>query len=235
MPKMRWPAGRNLRGHQKKACRRSRRNSIRPNRQSAKSKFFENNRRPHANRMAGITDQGSIMAMVIKPARTAADIRDATKLAWSFIALLKERYPERIQSLNDYLRDQRFEEMLANFRDHFNPPSGECVIARLDGSAVGIVMLKSVNASLCEMNRMYVAPEARGRGIGRALCQALISRALDLGYQEMRLGALDRHVEALPLYRSLGFMPDPDPPAHARDDPGVISLRMTLNPEATRT
>ena len=168
------------------------------------------------------------MGVVIEPARSDADIADVTKLAWAFVALLRQRYPERSQQLQDYLRRQRFEEMLADFQEHFMPPQGECMLARLDGSAVGIVMLKPVTATLCEMNRMYVAPEARGHGIGRGLCNRLMSRARDLGYREMRLGALHRHVEALPLYRSLGFGPDPDAPEASRDDPGVINMRIAL-------
>lgn len=172
------------------------------------------------------------MTVTIKTARTDTDVRDATDLAWAFVALLKERYPERAEQIDDYLRDQRFEEMLANFRDYFLPPHGECMLARLDGQAVGVVMLKPAGAALCEMNRMYVAPEARGRGLGRLLCKALISRAVELGYREMRLGALNRHVEALSLYRSLGFDIDPDPPEFGRNDPGVIHLRMTLRPES---
>lgn len=168
------------------------------------------------------------MPATIQPARTDADIAEVTRLAWDFIDFLRTRYPERHEMIDAYLRDQRFEEMLANFRDHFAPPSGECMLARLEGAGVGIVMLKPVDDTLCEMNRMFVSPSARGQGTGRRLCTALISRAVQLGYREMRLGALDRHREALPLYRSLGFGPDPDPPEHGRDDPGVIHLRMTL-------
>ena len=168
------------------------------------------------------------MTVTIDPARSDADLIDATDLAWAFVALLKERYPERAKSLDRYLLDQRFEEMLADFRNCFNPPTGECLIARSDGKAVGIVMLKPVDASLCEMNRMYVVPEARGLGIGRTLCKALISKAIELGYQEMRLGALDRHFEAIPLYRSLGFADNPDPPEFSRDDPGVVHMRIKL-------
>jgi GNAT superfamily N-acetyltransferase len=75
---------------------------------------------------------------------------------------------------------------------------------------------------------MYVVRAARGRGIGRGLCERLIDRARELGYREIRLDALSDQVDALPLYRSLGFGPDPDPPAYAREEPGVISLRMPL-------
>ena len=81
---------------------------------------------------------------------------------------------------------------------------------------------------VCELNRMYVVRAARGRGIGRRLCETLLERARELGYREVRLDALNERVEALPLYRALGFGPDPDPPAFIRADPEVVSLRMAL-------
>lgn len=168
------------------------------------------------------------MPVLIAPARSEDDIADVTRLAWDFVRFLRLRYPERAEMISAYLRDQRFEEMLANFRDFFMPPEGECLLARLEGRAVGIVMLKPAAAGLCEMNRMYVAPEARGHGIGRALCEGLFERARAMGYREMRLDALNRHAEALPLYASLGFRPDPEPPAFALRDDGIVSLRRAL-------
>jgi GNAT superfamily N-acetyltransferase len=75
---------------------------------------------------------------------------------------------------------------------------------------------------------MYVTKAARGRGVGRALCEALIARAGALGYREIRLDALNERVEAVPLYRALGFGPDPNPPAFTRTDPAIISLRRAL-------
>lgn len=168
------------------------------------------------------------MSLTISPARSDDDIAEVTRLAWAFIAFLKDRYPEKIALIESYLRDQKFEAMLADFRNSFNPPKGECILARLDGAAVGIVMLKPVDGGLCEMNRMYVDPIARGHGVGRKLCDALFARAVALGFSEMRLDALDRHDEALGLYKSLGFGPDPDPPAFAKTDAGIISMRIAL-------
>lgn len=166
----------------------------------------------------------------VSPVRSDEDVVAASELAWEFVALLRHRYPELSEQITAYLKEQRFEEMLGDFRTYFNPPQGECLLARLDGRAVGIVMLKPIDENACEMNRMFVRTEARGRGIGRQLCERLFEAAKALGYSEIRLGALNRHVEALPLYRSLGFAPDPTPPLYATDDANVIRLRKFLTP-----
>jgi GNAT superfamily N-acetyltransferase len=164
----------------------------------------------------------------VAPARSDADVAAASRLARDFFAYMRARYTERASDLDAYLADQDFEGQLADFRTHFNPPSGECMLARLDGTPVGVVMLKPYGPGVCELNRMYVVRAARGRGIGRALCEALIARARSLGYREIRLDALNAQVDALPLYRKLGFGPDPDPPAFARAVPELVSMRLAL-------
>jgi GNAT superfamily N-acetyltransferase len=160
--------------------------------------------------------------------RSDDDVAAAAALARDFFGYMRATYPEKAAAIDSYLVTQDFEGQLADFRTHFNPPNGECVIARLDTAPVGVVMLKPYSPGVCELNRMYVARSARGLGIGRGLCERLIARARELGYREVRLDALNERVEAVPLYRKLGFLPDPAPPDYARDEPGVISLRMPL-------
>jgi GNAT superfamily N-acetyltransferase len=172
--------------------------------------------------------QGSLAGadLAVAPVRNDADV--AAALARAFFAYMRATYPEREAIIDDYLIAQDFEGQLADFRAHFNPPRGECLLARLGGAAVGLVMLKPYAEGVCELNRMYVVREARGRGVARRLCETLLARARDLGYREVRLDTLNARVEALPLYRALGFGPDPDPPAYMRADSQVISLRLAL-------
>lgn len=130
-------------------------------------------------------------------------------MAWEFIDWLRDRYPEMHDGIDEYLENQDFAGMLDRLLEHFTPPSGECLLARLDGDPAGILMLKPhAEPGVCEMNRMFVREAARGRGVARALSARLIDRARDLGYDMMVLSALDRHTEAVALYRSIGFVDD---------------------------
>ena len=126
-------------------------------------------------------------------------------MAWEFVDWLHVRYPDLSHSIDEYLTNQNFKQQLGDLLVHFNPPSGECLLAKVDGRAAGILMLKPKDDDTCEMNRMFVREFARGRGVARALCLGLMERARELGYRTMILSTLNRHYEALPLYRSLGF------------------------------
>ena len=54
---------------------------------------------------------------------------------------------------------------------------------------------------------MFVCAEWRGRGVGRALLEALVRGARARGYHILKLGTLDDMIAAQRLYDSLGFTP----------------------------
>jgi GNAT superfamily N-acetyltransferase len=98
----------------------------------------------------------------IIPVRTAADLEATITLFRTYAA-----------SLDVDLAYQDFEGEMAAMPGKYTPRAGELLLARdADTRAVGCVGLRPLDASgCCEMKRLYVAPEGRGSGLGKALAQ----------------------------------------------------------------
>lgn len=103
---------------------------------------------------------------------------------------------------------QGFERELAELPGAYAPPRGALLLARgEDGAALGCIALRPLDANACELKRLYVRPETRGTGLGRALVGAILAEATRLGYREIKLDTLPQLKEAMALYRSFGFQP----------------------------
>jgi GNAT superfamily N-acetyltransferase len=87
----------------------------------------------------------------------------------------------------------------------FLPPDGVFLVVRDEGRAIGCGGVCRYDETRAELKRMYVVPEARGRGLGRELLVALEAEARRLGYAGIVLETGDRQPEALGLYESAGY------------------------------
>jgi GNAT superfamily N-acetyltransferase len=85
------------------------------------------------------------------------------------------------------------------------PPDGVFVVARLDGVPVGCGGFRRFADGVAEIKRMYVAPEARRRGVGLAVLADLEARARALGYESIRLETGTNQPEAMALYQQAGY------------------------------
>jgi putative acetyltransferase len=69
----------------------------------------------------------------------------------------------------------------------------------------GCGAVRLLSAFDAEIKRMYVTPEVRGRGVGKALLGALEAEALRLAATRLLLETGVRQQEAIGLYRGAGF------------------------------
>ncbi|MFD0856902.1 GNAT family N-acetyltransferase [Actinomadura adrarensis] len=82
---------------------------------------------------------------------------------------------------------------------------GRLVVARSDSEVVGMGALKPVDERVGEIKRMYVRPQVRGQGVGRAILETLVADARVLGYDVARLETATFMCDAQALYRARGF------------------------------
>jgi len=86
------------------------------------------------------------------------------------------------------------------------PPAGALLLAYDGGEAVACGAVHVISPGVAEVKRMFVAPRARGRGMGRALLDALEREAVELGCDVARLDSTEPLAEAMALYRSAGYV-----------------------------
>jgi putative acetyltransferase len=132
-------------------------------------------------------------------AESREDLNHARRLFRSYAA-------EFADSIAEVLCFQGFEAELAGLPGRYAPPAG-CLLLAIDGDIpVGCVAMRDLGGGDCEMKRLYVAPESRGRGIARSLIAEVLRRAGRAGYRRMVLDTLPEMADAIALYRSFGFV-----------------------------
>jgi GNAT superfamily N-acetyltransferase len=90
------------------------------------------------------------------------------------------------------------------------PPDGVLLLVSIDGEPVAIGGVRDLEGPAAEIKSMYVAPAARGRGIGRRILARLEEIAARRGCEATRLDTLEKLAPACALYESAGYVRIPD-------------------------
>jgi GNAT superfamily N-acetyltransferase len=113
--------------------------------------------------------------------------------------------------------------------DELLASGGRLYVAEVGGEIVGVGGLKLLMRTVGEIKRMFVRPEARGLGLGRAIVERLVADARELGCETVYLESASFMHTALTLYRSVGFVDSA--PYAGREFEGVehdVSIFMRL-------
>ena len=153
-----------------------------------------------------------------------SDTRTITAGTPDQIKRVRELFREYADATGAYECFEGFAKEIAGLPGPYGPPTGQLLLAELDGRSAGCVALRKIEDDISEMKRLYVRPAFRGRNLGRQLAEAIITDARRIGYRAMRLDTLSSMVAARALYQSLGFLAIP----RYNDNPGVGVIHLEL-------
>ena len=135
------------------------------------------------------TDEDRAAATGLMAQLGAWDSAETEKLGFSAEDVLDFYYSSPSDALDDLL-----------------PPFGLTLLGYVGSEVAGCIAYRRLDADICEMKRLYVRPGFRQAGLGRAIISALIERACQAGYAQMRLETVVFMSGAVRMYEDMGFV-----------------------------
>ena len=143
------------------------------------------------------------------------------------ITQARELFLEYAQSLGFSLCFQNFDQELASLPGGYAAPQGRLLLVEYEGQLAGCIALHKLADGICEMKRLYLRPQFRGKGLGRALAETVIAEARVIGCGRIRLDTVEPVMpNAVAMYRRLGFKEIE--PYRPNPNPGVLYMELVL-------
>lgn len=139
------------------------------------------------------------------------------------IEQVRELFREYHAWLGEVVCSRRLAEEITDLPGAYASPAGRLLLARAaDGMVLGCVGVRPHHATAAEIKRLYVRPVGRGTGLGRALLDAAIAAAREMGYSEALVTTLpDSMPTARAMYARSGFTATDAFEDHSHVDEGV--------------
>jgi GNAT superfamily N-acetyltransferase len=131
--------------------------------------------------------------------------------------IIQAETPEQIEQARGLFREyetwlglslcfQNFDEEVAALPGKYAKPEGRLFLVFANENLAGCIALRKLEEGVCEMKRLFVRGDFRGRKIGNVLIEKLIEEAKSIGYRKMRLDTYPpKMAKAARLYESHGF------------------------------
>lgn len=92
--------------------------------------------------------------------------------------------------------------------DAYNNNKTAYFVVDVDGKIIGgagIAPLDNFEGNVCELQKMYFLPQARGKGLGAAMMEKCLAKAKEFGFEQCYLETLPYMTDAKKLYTKVGF------------------------------
>ena len=100
--------------------------------------------------------------------------------------------------------DNTLNDFMSGLSDCY-PPNGRIILAKYGNAFTGIGCLKQLSHGIGEIKRMFVNPDYRKKGLGKAILDKLIAEARSIGFAKLWLDSPDAFSAAHKLYESRDF------------------------------
>ena len=111
---------------------------------------------------------------------------------------------------------------LEDIQKYYWQNKGCFYVLKKDDQIIGNFGLYKINDDICELRKMYLSPNFRGRRLGRKMMEAAFEQAKKLGYKSIMLETASVLKEAISLYEKYGFKPYTPDHLSARCDQAYI-------------
>ncbi|MGX1929139.1 GNAT family N-acetyltransferase [Flagellimonas sp. 2504JD4-2] len=97
---------------------------------------------------------------------------------------------------------------LDDMYETYNVPRAVYYVVEDEGQLIGcagVAQLENYKGNICELQKMYVSPDARGKGVGAKLISICMEKAKEFGFEQCYLETMPYMKAAQKLYNKQGF------------------------------
>ncbi|SFN47221.1 putative acetyltransferase [Cohaesibacter marisflavi] len=131
---------------------------------------------------------------------------DTEEVADLFIKVNRLLAPPGMEAAFEAYIQRSLAEEIERIEDYYSEHKGLFHVAESEGCLCGMFGLEQSGTDAMELRRMYVAPQMRGKGLGRTLLARAEALTVEVGRARLVLSTSEIQEAALALYRSSGYI-----------------------------